>query len=207
MEIYPISHKAFRTYGRIVRGLDTKELMQAMAQTPAPDEVIYTPSAPELEALPVFQDIQDRLYGGMPIQLGYCNGDNHQLNALEYHRDSEFNLACTDLILMVGRVQDIDPKTLTYDTRLVQAFLAPAGTLLECYATTLHYAPVNAGGRFRCVVALPKGTNLPLGHPVKEPRAEERLLFARNKWLICHPETDLPKEGAFPGLVGPNLMV
>lgn len=207
MEIYPVTHKAFRPYGRIVRGFDTKDMIKVMEKTPTPDEVIYIPSCPELEALPSYQQIQDRLYGGMPIQIGYCNGDNHQLNALEYHRDSEFNLACTDLVLLVGRVQDIDLKTMTYDTKQVMAFLVPAGMLIECYATTLHYAPVNAGGRFRCVIILPKGTNLPLEKPIDKPKDEERLLFATNKWLICHPDTDLSKEGVYPGLVGKNLTV
>ena len=54
------------------------------------------------------------------IQIGYCNGSNVKLNALEYHRSSEIDIAVTDLILLLGCQQDI--KEDTYDTALVEAF-------------------------------------------------------------------------------------
>ena len=108
--------------------------------TPVPEDVIYVPSVEELEALDVMKKLQNKGYGGLPIQIGYCNGHNKKLNALEYHRDSEVNLAVTDLVLLLGRQQDIE-EDFTYDTSKVKAFLVPAGTLVEVYATTLHYAP------------------------------------------------------------------
>ena len=80
-----------------------------------------------------------------------------------------------------------------------------AGTVIEVYATSLHYAPCGIdGAKFRCVVVLPRGTNLDLEHkPTGE--GEDRLLFARNKWLIAHPDAKI--EGAFNGLYGENLTV
>ena len=78
----------------------------------------------------------------MPIQVGYCNGSNYLLNAVEYHRDSEVNVALTDLILILGKEQDIEADG-TYQTEKMEAFLVPAGTVVEVYATTLHYAPCN----------------------------------------------------------------
>ena len=98
----------------------------------------------------------------MPIQVGYCNGSNYLLNAVEYHRDSEVNVALTDLILILGKEQDIEADG-TYQTEKMEAFLVPAGTVVEVYATTLHYAPCSVGdGRFRVTVVLPKGTQLSL---------------------------------------------
>ena len=44
------------------------------------------------------------------------------------------------MILLVGRQQDIT-EDYTYDTDQIEAFLVPAGTAVEMYATTLHYAP------------------------------------------------------------------
>lgn len=201
MKIQSIGDKAFSTYGKVIEGLDTSELLKAMEGTPAPGEVVYVPSDPELEKLPIFKQLQDSVYGGMPIQLGYCNGENHKLNALEYHRDSEVNLACTDLILLIGRQQDIDLKDFSYDTSLVEAFLVPAGSLIEVYATTLHYAPVSTGGRFRCCVILPRGTNEPL-KTAPQGRGEDKLLTHVNKWLIAHPEAGI--EG-HQGLKGENI--
>lgn len=66
----------------------------------------------------------DSLYGGMPIQIGYCNGHNHLLNAVEYHRDSEINIAVTDMILILGKEQDITEDH-TYDSSKNGGILNP----------------------------------------------------------------------------------
>lgn len=204
MLVRTVHDPEFSAYGRIITGYDTAELMEKMQSAPLPEDVIYTPSVPELEALPVALALADGIYGQMPIQVGYCNGHNRYLNALEYHRDSEVNLAVTDLVLLLGKEQDIR-EDFTYDTALVEAFLVPAGTLIEVYATTLHYAPCHTAEEgFRCVVILPRGTNEALSRPVENVCGEEKLLFARNKWLIGHKEGGLP-ENAWIGLQGENL--
>ena len=175
-----------------------------MKHTPVPEDVIYVPSVEELEALDVMKDLQNKGYGGLPVQIGYCNGHNKKLNAVEYHRNSEINVAVTDLVLLIGHQQDIEPDH-TYDTSKIEAFLVPAGTGIEVYATTLHYAPchVNDGG-FQCVVVLPKGTNTELTFPT-EKAGEDSLMTAKNKWLIAHEDAKI--EGAFNGLKGENVQI
>ncbi|MDO5418263.1 MAG: DUF4867 family protein [Lachnospiraceae bacterium] len=202
MEIKNITDPAWNAYGKVVTGYDCSELLAAMEKTPVPEDVTYVASAEELEKLDVCRRMEKNLYGQMEIQAGYCNGHNRKLNALEYHRNSEINVAVTDLVLMLGKQQDIREDN-TYDTSLVEAFLIPAGTVIEVYATTLHYAPchVEAGG-FRCVVILPKGTNTDM-EPLEEVFPEDKLLFAKNKWLLGHEEGGLP-EGAWLGLKGEN---
>ena len=87
----------------------------------------------------------------------------------------------------------------------MEAFLVPAGTVVEVYATTLHYAPCNANGnKFCTAVILPKGTNTE-APAVQNNTEEDKLLFARNKWLIAHKDAKIP--GAFEGLIGENLSV
>ena len=179
MKIQNVNDASFRKYGKIIRNVDCTQLIAEMEKTPAPeDAVIYVPSVPELEALPVFSDMRDRVYGGMPVQIGYCNGANNKLNALEYHRDSEINVACTDLILLIGSEQDMDPETFVYDTANVEAFLVPAGTMIEVYATTLHYAPCSVnGGVFRCELRLPLDSGGPsaiISHKVRTMPAGRR---------------------------------
>ena len=204
--VQPVRDKAFRKYGRIVTGFDCTGLLKQLEKTPCPsDSTVYEASVPELEALEIFRELRDREFGGLAIELGYCNGSNNRLNALEYHRSSEINIAGTDLILLLGSLQDVDTGAWTYDTGLVEAFLVPAGTVVELYATTLHYAPCSASPEgFRDAVVLPRGTNLPL-EAVPKREGEDRLLFARNKWLIAHRESGLQESGAFPGLTGRNL--
>lgn len=204
MRLKSVSDPEFRTYGRIIGGYDVTELMTKMLKTPMPEKVIYVASVPELENLSLTGEIAAGIYGQMPIQTGFCNGHNSKLNALEYHRDSEINLAVTDLVLLVGRQQDI-AGDFTYETSLVEGFFVPAGTLIEVYATTLHYAPchVDEGG-FRCVVILPRGTNEELTCLVQVKDGEEKLLLARNKFLIGHEEGELPSS-AWIGLKGKNI--
>ena len=204
MKIQKVTDPAFRKYGQVLEGYDFTGLIKEMKHTPVPEDVIYVPSVEELEALDVMKDLQNKGYGGLPIQIGYCNGHNKKLNALEYHRNSEINVAVTDLVLLIGHQQDIEPDH-TYDTARVEAFLVPAGTGIEVYATTLHYAPchVNESG-FQCVVVLPKGTNTELTFQT-EKTGEDSLMTAKNKWLIAHEDAQI--EGAFNGLKGENITI
>ena len=205
MTVRKVADPAFKAYGRVITGYDFSGLLKAMEHTPLPDDVIYIPSLPEMEALSDAKELERGIYGQMPIQIGCCNGHNKKLNAVEYHRDSEVDIAVDDLILILGKQQDIEEDH-TYDTSRMEAFLVPAGTAVEVYATTLHYAPCHVKDEgFRCVIVLPKGTNLDM-EPVDVKDPEDRLLFARNKWLIGHAEGVLP-EGAFIGLKGENLSV
>lgn len=205
MEIKKVTDAAFRKYGRVVQGIDFSGLVEALnTKTPLPENVVYEPSVAELESLPVFAELKTRTYGELPIQIGYCNGKNYQLNALEYHRSSEINVGGTDAILLVGSQQDITDD-FTYDTSLVEAFLLPKGMAVEVYATTLHYAPCSVGDQgFQVAIVLPKDTNLPLDQ--EHEGWEDRLITAKNKWLIGHPEGGLP-EGTHIGLIGENISV
>ena len=205
MKIQNITDASFGVYGKVLTGYDFSELLEVMRHMPCPaDDVIYVPGADELERLPAARELKERAYGGLPIQAGYCNGNNKKLNAVEYHRSSEIDIAQTDLILLLGRQQDIEAD-FTYDTAKIEAFYMPAGTAVELYATTLHYAPCTAGGDgFRCAIILPAGTNLELDF-APSAEGEDRLITAKNKWLIAHEEAKIA--GAFCGLKGENLSV
>lgn len=206
MVIKKVTDKDFKKYGRVLKNYDCSKLVKKMKEMPLPSDVIYEPSIKELEDLKIADDLKAREFGGLPIQIGYCNGNNYLLNAVEYHRSSEIDIAVTDLILLVGSEQDIEDDY-SYNTSNIEAFIVPAGTPVELYATTLHYAPCNVNeDGFKCVVVLPKDTNLPLEGEIKKS-GEDALLFAKNKWLIGHKDTDLGEQGAFIGLVGENISI
>lgn len=203
MQIKSVTDSAFRKYGRVL-DLEVPDLMKRLADTPLPQDVVYVASSPELEACEEYEIIRNSIYGGMPIQIGYCNGNNHKLNAVEYHRDSEINIALEGAILLVGSEQDIE-EDFTYDTAKIEAFEIPAGAVVEVYGTTLHYAPCNAVEKgFQVVIILPEGTNTE--PPVLSGKMkEDKLMTAKNKWLIAHEEAGI--DGAFVGLKGENLTV
>lgn len=180
-----VGSQQFRQYGRVITEYDLTDILERMEQTPLPEDVVYVRKDAYLEESPLYSEMKSRMYGESNIQFGYCNGHNDKLNALEYHRSSEVNIAVTDMILLLGRQQDITDE-FTYDTSKVEAFLVPAGTAVEIYATTLHYAPCGVDGNgFKCLVVLPDGTNAELGDKHCSGDActegEDRLLAAANK--------------------------
>lgn len=206
MKIYSIYDPEFKSYGQIVEGMDDtiQEILSVLEKMPLPDGVGYVPQEPMLQELPAAIEISEHLYGGMPVEIGWCNGHNTKLNCLEYHRDSEFNLASEDIILLLASQDEIENGVL--DTGKVKAFRVPAGVMIECYATTLHFAPCHADANkgFRMMVALPMGTNM--DKPViRNKRHEDKLLWACNKWLLAHPESEEAKQGAYIGLMGENV--
>lgn len=205
MLIHSVFDPAFAPYGKVLEGYDTAALTETLtAVTPLPEGVDYVPSQPELEALPIAGQFSSNAYGGMPIQLGWCNGHNTKLNCLEYHRDSELNIGSEDFILLVAREDDIIDGRL--DTSRVKAFRAPAGAVVEVYATTLHYAPCSAskGAGFRVVIVLPRGTNG--SKPAMTPlNGEDETLWACNKWLLAHAESSEAAQGAPVRLDGVNV--
>lgn len=202
MKILHVTDLEFSKYGKVLNGYDCTKIVKEMEHTPLPENVIYEPSCIELEALEVAKDFQQFGYGGLPIQMGFCNGHNNALNALEYHRSSEINIAITDMILLLGLQQDIT-KDYYYDTDKVQAFLIPKGTVIEVYATTLHYAPCGVDGAgFKAVVILPKGTNLERTFEVNE-EDDNPFMTHQNKWLLAHEEAKI--DGAACRLRGKNI--
>ena len=206
MKILPVSDPSFQNYGQVMTGYDLKELLETLDKvTPCPDGVEYVPEQPELQALAIEKDLRNNAYGGMPIQIGWCNGHNTKMNCLEYHRDSELNVGTEDFILLLAKREDIVDGIL--DTDKVVAYLCPAGTMVEVYATTLHYAPCSAklGQGFRVLIALPEKTNTDYEGVRQGVNAMDRMLWARNKWLLAHPESSEAAAGAVVALTGVNI--
>ena len=92
MEILKVTDAEFKTYGKVLEGYDMTDLLKAMEHAPLPLD----------EGLKIADEMKERAYGGLEIQIGYCNGNNKKLNAVEYHRSSELDIAVDDLILLLG---------------------------------------------------------------------------------------------------------
>ena len=205
MKILSVYDKEFSAYGHVITGYDLAELLETLDRiSPLPEGTEYVPSNAVLEALPVAKLFAVNEYGGMPIQLGWCNGHNTKLNCLEYHRDSEVNLGTKDFILLLAKIDDIEDGKL--DTAKVKAFFCPAGVPVEVFGTTLHYAPCSAakGEGFKVLVILPRGTNGPKPE-MASLNDEDKMLWACNKWLLAHPESSEAAAGAVQALTGVNI--
>lgn len=203
LEIYDVYSDEFSSYGRIIEGLEIDEIiLEAKKIRNNGNGSNYEPSVKVFEKLSIAGEIKTKFFGETKIQVGYCWGNNNFFDATEWHTSSEINIAVTDLVIIVGHIWEV--KNNTIDTSVFKAFYVPAGTVLECYATTLHYGPceVQKDG-FGWVVALPEGTNTEL-----DGEYEDKLLWAKNKWLIAHVDnTQLIEQGAMGGVTGTNFEI
>lgn len=221
MQIRSIYDDAFKTFGRVLGDVPaelTDPLVAAMREhiaLPEPSGTAYEPSMPLLEDLDVAAPLGLICFGGIPFQLGCVRGRNTKLNCLEYHRSSEFNLGADDFILLLAHEWDIerDAESKPFlDTAKIQAFRAPAGVLIEVFATTLHYTPCHAdeAAGFRVLVALPRCTNVKFDGVEKQALAgvrgyaDARTLWSANKYQLVHAESPKAAQGAYIGLRGEN---
>ncbi|MEH6879234.1 DUF4867 family protein, partial [Priestia megaterium] len=152
---YHIEDSKFKHYGKVINEYDFNELETYMDSLTIPqDQNVYVASVTEMENTIIKNQLQEAFYGEMSIQIGYCNGPNSTLNGLEYHKSSEINIAITDMVLLLGKVQEVENNV--FHSNDVIAFFVPKGTAVELYSTTLHFAPckVNNEG-FKTIVILP----------------------------------------------------
>ena len=206
VKIYSVLDAEFKPYGRVVEGYDFSALVDYMkAKTPVPEQGnIYIASVPDMEAFAVKDEIENVLYGGMPVQIGYCNGRNSTYNGFEYHKGSEINVAVTPFMLVLGHVWEIEDGKFYVGNEKV--FFVPEGTVIEMYETTLHLSPCKVSDDgFKDIVILPRGTNTPLENKHRNGDKESALLLQRNKWVIAHKDREpLVKQGVHIGLIGEN---
>lgn len=209
VEIFSVFSKEFESYGRVVTEVDFSSLEEYMTEnTDIPESGnIYVASESGMESLPVAEEICRKLYGEMPVQIGYCNGKNTTYNGFEYHKGSEINVAVTAFCLVLGHTWQIkDNKFYVGDEKV---FFVPQGTAIELYQTTLHLSPCTVSDEgFKAVVVLPRGTNTPLEYKEKSAQGESALLLQKNKWVLAHKDREpLVKQGAVIGLIGENKQI
>ncbi|MCD7991460.1 MAG: DUF4867 family protein [Clostridia bacterium] len=192
----------FSSYGEFLDDSIFQPLIECLRTKEIPEEGnCYIADDSSMSFPNAVESISRKYYSEMPIQIGYCNGHTHTLNAFEYHQGDEINFMATDCILMLAHQCDIVDGNI--DSSKAELFYFPAGTVIELYGTSLHFAPcaVTKTG-FQVGVILPLGTNKPLEHAPSRP-----LIWGKNKWLIAHPDSPVAKRGAYVGITGKNTTV
>lgn len=203
LKIYKTSDKEFIPFGKVITDIDANAFIEAAKSVELPESgSVYVPELAEFAALKESKDVEIKYYGELPIQAGYCYGHSNQLNAVEWHKSSEVNVAITPLVLILGSVQDIVENKI--DSSKLKAFYVEKGEVLEVYATTLHFCPCEVlKSGFGAVVILPVGTNVPL-----EGEYEDKIMFRKNKWILSHVDNQaLIDRGVVAGVTGENYII
>lgn len=202
--IYSAESSEIYRYGRLIEGIDFSDMCAHVMTSSDPEKTAYIRDLEILRDCDSFPEVHKRVYREkILLQTGLCFGMNSKMNGMEYHEGSEVIVALTDLVLILGRKEEI--KDNSWDSSLAKCFLLPKGSALELYSGTLHLAPCRVTEKPFCsVIILPEGTNTPLDNKKTE---ENPLLFMNNKWLICHKESPAVSKGGFAGIRGENIQI
>lgn len=205
MHVYHVNDSEFREYGQVLEKYDFSEFSENLNRDNIPKYgFYYVSSNGDLEKCKVKNELQSREFGGIPIQVGFVKGRSKVVNCLEYHKSSELNIALDDVVLVLGKQTEI--KNGIYDTKQCKAFLLPAGTGVELYGTTLHYAPMAVSDDgYRVVCVLPLGTNREKPEFIPET-VQDKMCAGCNKWIMAHPYSEEARNGAYAGLDGHKII-
>lgn len=209
LKIYTIYDLEFKTYGKV---LDEKkynnyfDYLEKHTEVPIKDN-LYIAHDKDMAATCANIDSITDVFGHMDVQTGFVNGNNTKLNALEYHKSSEINIALTPLVLILAQQSDLINNQLT--TARVNVFFLPKRSVVELHPMTLHFSPCKViDDGFKCGVVLPMGTNMEFVKAKHIYHKEDELLFKTNKWLIAHEENQkMVSLGAYIGLIGNNIEI
>ncbi|MDD3163184.1 MAG: DUF4867 family protein [Sphaerochaetaceae bacterium] len=209
-QIHQITDPSFSEYGRVLDPSPYTALAAlADRTTKALDHNVYEADVKAFH-LPDAMSAATTLFGGTAVEIGYCNGQNHTMNGLEYHKSPELTIAVTDLVLFLAKqrfFQDFD----SIDSSCAEAFYVPRGSAFALHPEILHLAPccVFSSG-FKAIIVLPLGTNTELYFSFKPESydPESAILFKTNKWMIAHRDRiQLTSQGVHAGLLGENRCI
>lgn len=196
-----VNKENFKTFGRLI-DIDVNDAIEYAEKFvhPPKNGNQYISSIKEIESLTSIQTLAMKVYGGLKIMAGSVVGTNKELNGIEYHQGSETIIAIEDFIYVVGHIWDIENNL--YDSSLCQIFYIPRGTVIESYATTLHYTPIQTSQKgFKTICIL-------LSHTGENLDKRVGILKKKNKWFIAH-DSNYEKigQGDFPGLQGELIKI
>lgn len=204
-EIFSIYDNAFVDYGRTLESEPFSELCDLLEKnTVITENNVYIANEKELFSKRAYEFALN-IFGGIEIQIGYCNGMNQTLNGMEYHKSPEIIVAATDILLFLAKPCNLIDFT-SLDSKAAKVFFAPKGSVISLNPSILHLSPscVHQSG-FKSAIILPKGTNLDLKENFECEDKESQILFKTNKWIITHKDRKpLVNQGVKIGITGVN---
>jgi hypothetical protein len=202
----PVDDPKFDEFGAAFWELDPADFVEAMRAEfsgQMGDQAVYEPVVEALQDHPLVAEIQEMIYNGEPVQVGWVYGNNANLDYLELNEAPVTLITAENAVLFVGSKANLDQTAWTFDVKNANAFYIPANSVVSLKPETLHSAPVRVSEETGVLTAVivPEG----LGAETVSPGSGmDQALVSNNRWIFAFPGV---MNGLFEGLTGSNKSI
>jgi hypothetical protein len=161
----PIDEDSFAAFGTTHWDLDSSEFTQAMLDAfdgQMGEESVYEPVVESLQDDPLVTQVQDVIYGGEPVQVGWIYGNNSGLELMYHSTVSVTLVPANNIILFAGSASDLDAASGALDTKDANGYFSPPNAVIEMGPDSLFSIPIRAVkqiGQLTAVI-VPQGVEL-----------------------------------------------
>jgi len=199
----PVDDPKFDEFGAAYWELDPTDFVQAMRAEfngQLGDQAEYVPQVEALQDHPLVAQIQETIYNGAPVQVGWVYGNNANLDYLELNEATVTLITAENALFFVGSKANLDTTAWTFDVKNALAFYIPANAVVSLNPETLHSAPIrvsNDTGMLTAVI-VPEGLGI---EPAPPGQGMDKALVSEGRWIFAFPGLN---DGYYEGLTGKN---
>ena len=199
----PVDDPKFKSFGTPYWDLDATGFVKSMKDNfkgQMSDQAVYEPKVDALQNDPLIAQIQEKIYGGKPVQVGWVYGNNAKLDFLEYNGEIVTLIPADNSVIFVGDKANLDQSSWKFDVGKTNAFFMPASSVVSLKPDTLHSAPIrvaNNTGQLTAVI-VPAGVGL---EPATPGTGMDQALYSNGRWIFAVPGI---AGGFYEGLTGSN---
>lgn len=159
----PVDEKSFEEFGSPHWELDPSEFTQAMADAfdgEMGEESVYEPAVDALQNDPFVAQVQDTIFGGGPVQVGWVYGNTGDLELMYHTPVSATLITANDVVLFAGANDEATGGSV--DSKNTSAYFTPHNSVIEMGPGSLFSIPVRAikeSGQITAVI-VPQGAEL-----------------------------------------------
>jgi len=161
----PVDEESFTAYGSPHWELDPSEFTQAMRDAfdgEMSEASVYEPVVESLQDEPFIAQIQEVLYDGEPVQVGWIYGNTGDLELMYHTTVSTTLIPANDVMLFAAADSDIDAAGGAIDSQNTNPYFTPQDSVIEMGPGSLFSVPIRAikeSGQLTAVI-VPEGTEL-----------------------------------------------
>ena len=202
----PVDDPKFEPFGTAHWDLDPTTFTQAMKSAfkgQMDTTAVYEPQVEALKNDPLVAQIQEKVYNGQPVQVGWIYGKNPGLDYLEYNGKPVTLVTSEPVVLFLGDKAKLDPATWKFDVGNTSAFYIPANAVVTLNPEVLHSAPIRVAdgtGQLTAVI-VPQGVGVETASP---GAGIDQALVAKDRWIFALPGVP---GGYYEGLTGSNKTI